>query len=124
VQINNFIRFALSICCLAALAAAPACSAEEVKRPRLALVIGNSRYETAIGPLRNTVNDAKAMAKALRTLGFTVIEKHNVTRDELMASELQFRSKLRGAEVGLFYFAGHGLCGETVFAEVAKGIMA
>lgn len=76
---------------------------------RTALVIGNAKYEPAIGPLRNTVNDSKAVAKALRELGFAVIEEHNVTRDELLKAVLQFRKTLAGAEVGLFYFAGHGI---------------
>lgn len=48
---------------------------------RLALVIGNSNYET--GPLRNPANDAKAMTKTLRELGFEVIEKVNVTEKEM-----------------------------------------
>ncbi|MGV3659858.1 MAG: caspase family protein [Prosthecobacter sp.] len=76
---------------------------------RTALVIGNAKYEPAIGPLRNTVNDSKAVAKTLRELGFAVIEEHNVTRDELLKAVLQFRKTLAGAEVGLFYFAGHGI---------------
>ncbi len=105
VQKNIFIRFAPAAFCALAFARA----ADEPKPPRIALVIGNNRYETAVGPLRNTGNDARAMAKTLRTLGFTVLEKHNVTRDELLAAMLQFRSKLRGAEVGLFYFSGHGI---------------
>ena len=37
---------------------------------RLALIIGNAAYDTA--PLRNPVNDARAMATTLRTLGFEV----------------------------------------------------
>ena len=40
---------------------------------RTALVIGNSDYESA--PLRNPVNDARDMAKALRALNFDVIER-------------------------------------------------
>src|SRR5690606_23655336 len=70
---------------------------------RTALVIGNARYEPLVGPLRNTGNDAKAMAKTLRELGFAVIEEHNVTRDQLLKAMLKFRSTLPGAEVGLFY---------------------
>ena len=105
VQKNIFLRIALAIVFPLSLAR----SADDAKPPRIALVIGNSRYESAVGPLRNTVNDAKAMAKTLRTLGFTVVEKHNVTRDELLTAMLQFRAKLRGAEVGLFYFSGHGI---------------
>ncbi len=106
VQILNCIRILLAL--LIAIMAAHA-SAAETARPRVALVVGNSRYEASVGPLRNTVNDAKAMAKTLRALGFSVIEEHNVTRDELLAAMLKFRAKLRGAEVGLFYFAGHGI---------------
>ncbi len=101
----------LILCALLSLAHATAApKAEETKSPsRVALVIGNDRYEPAIGPLRNTGNDAKSMAKALRALGFVVIEKHNVTRDELLRSLVQFRAKLNDTEVALFYFAGHGI---------------
>ena len=108
-QITNCIRVIFAAVCLLGFANSPADAAAEAKHQRVALVIGNSRYEPAIGPLRNTVNDAKAMAKTLRTLGFTVIEEHNVTRDELLAALLKFRNQLRGADVGLFYFAGHGI---------------
>jgi hypothetical protein len=76
---------------------------------RTALVIGNAKYEAAIGPLRNTGNDAKAVAKTLRDLGFAVIEKHNVTRDQLLRAVMEFRTTLSNAEVGLFYYAGHGI---------------
>jgi tetratricopeptide (TPR) repeat protein len=110
VPILNPIRLlSFVVCCLAL---RPCAAAEPTPAPapaRVALVIGNGRYEPAVGPLRNTANDARAMAKALRSLGFTVIEAQNVTRDELMAAVLKFRGQLRGAEVGLFYFAGHGI---------------
>ncbi len=78
-------------------------------KPRLALVIGNSRYESAVGPLRNTGHDAEAVAKTLRSLGFVVLERHNLTRDQLLRAVLEFRNRLAGAEIGLFYFAGHGI---------------
>ncbi len=76
---------------------------------RTALVIGNAKYEAAVGPLRNTANDAKAVAKTLRELGFAVIEKHDVTRDQLLRAVMEFRVTLTHAEVGLFYYAGHGI---------------
>jgi hypothetical protein len=78
-------------------------------KSRTALVIGNARYEKTVGPLRNTGNDAKAVAKTLRGLGFAVIERQDVTRDQLFKAVLEFRPTLAGAEVGLFYFAGHGI---------------
>ena len=43
---------------------------------RLALVIGNSEYIK--GPLKNPVNDAKLIAKALDSLGFEVLEHYNL----------------------------------------------
>jgi len=123
VQITNCIRILVAIAWASALALIPAHAADEARRPRVALVIGNGRYEAAVGPLRNTVNDAKAMAKTLRALGFTVSEEHNVTRDELMAAMMKFRARLRGAEVGLFYFAGHGLsvAGANYLVPVRSG---
>ena len=48
-----------------AAASAPASAIEQ----RLALVIGNGSYRDA--PLTNPVNDARAMAAALRDAGFT-----------------------------------------------------
>ena len=90
---------------------------------RIALVIGNSRYASSVGPLRNTVNDSKAVAKALRALGFSVIEDHNVTRDELLKAMLKFRRKIDGAEVALFYYAGHGISlgGSNYLVPVRSG---
>ena len=90
---------------------------------RTALVIGNAKYESSVGALRNSVNDAKAVAKALRSLGFTVVEEHNVTRDELLEAVGAFRKKLPGSEVALFYFAGHGLsvAGSNYLVPVKSG---
>jgi hypothetical protein len=84
-------------------------TAQPAPKPRVALVIGNAKYESAIGPLRNSTNDAKAVSKTLRNLGFSVTEKHNVTRNEMLAAVNTFRGKLKDTEVALFYFAGHGI---------------
>ena len=45
---------------------------------RIALVIGNADYNEA--RLRNSVNDARAIAEALRRAGFEVIVKENADR--------------------------------------------
>jgi len=84
-------------------------SSAQSAKPRVALVIGNNRYESSVGPLKNAVNDAKAVSKTLRGLGFSVTEEHNVTRDELMEAVTDFRARIRDSEVSLFYFAGHGI---------------
>lgn len=75
--------------------------------PRIALVIGNSRYKET--PLRNPGNDASAIAGQLRNLGFTVSLQLDAGRQEMLEAIRSFGSSLAQAKgVGLFYFAGHG----------------
>ena len=74
---------------------------------RVALVIGNSAYKES--PLRNPVNDAEDMARALRGAGFKVILKRNATTREMRQAIREFGAELRRAQAGLFYFAGHGI---------------
>jgi hypothetical protein len=74
---------------------------------RVALVIGNSAYKTS--PLLNPVNDARAMAASLRMLGFEVITRENLGRADFSKTVREYGERLKGATVGLFYFAGHGI---------------
>ena len=74
---------------------------------RLALVVGNAEY--AEDPLRNPVNDARAMAKTLDDLGFDVILRENVTQRQMEAAAQEFGRRLANEGVGVFYYAGHGL---------------
>jgi len=89
---------------LACLASGVTASAAE----RVALVVGNGAYESA-APLPNPTNDAAAMAEALSELGFEVILAEDVTRSGFDQSLRQFGQALRDAEVGLFFYAGHGM---------------
>ena len=74
---------------------------------RTALVIGNSNYKSA--PLRNPVNDARDMAKTLRDLKFEVIERLNASKRDMVLAIDEFYKRLKRADVGVFYFAGHGM---------------
>jgi Caspase domain len=74
---------------------------------RVALVIGNSRYEAA--PLRNPVNDANLMTATLRELGFDVISRTDVNLREMQLAVREFSRKIQNGSVGLFYYAGHGM---------------
>jgi hypothetical protein len=74
---------------------------------RTALVIGNSNYKSA--PLRNPVNDARDMAKTLRSLKFDVIERLNADEKQMVLAIDEFYKRLKRADVGVFYFAGHGM---------------
>ena len=83
--------------------AAPVLSAE-----RVALVVGNSAYSETTA-LRNPVNDAVAMAAALRRLGFEVIEGRDLDREGFFDKIDAFDEAVRTATMALFFYAGHGL---------------
>jgi formylglycine-generating enzyme required for sulfatase activity len=83
-----------------------ACFAQP-KENRVALVVGNSAYKSA--PLRNPTNDAKDMAAKLKGMGFTVIERNNLTVKQIGSTLREFRSKLTPGSVALVFYAGHGL---------------
>lgn len=78
---------------------------------RVALVVGNSAYRS-VTPLDNPKNDAALMAETLRSLGFTLVgdgarlDLDKAGFDEAVQS---FGNQLQGADVGLFYYAGHGV---------------
>jgi hypothetical protein len=74
---------------------------------RLALVIGNSSYDTQ--PLKNPVNDARAMAEALAECGFEVMMLENASKRRMEEAIRNFGAKLTPQSAGLFYYAGHGL---------------
>ena len=74
-----------------------------------ALVIGNSAYEHT-SPFHNPANDAMAISKTLRQLGFSVETLLDVDQRQMEQSIRYFGNKLRKAKgVGLFYYAGHGM---------------
>ncbi|MBI1765652.1 MAG: caspase family protein [Acidobacteria bacterium] len=74
---------------------------------RFALLIGNSAYETV--PLKNPVNDARAMAEVLAECGFQVTMLENADKRRMEEAIRAFGAKLDAKSVGLFYFAGHGI---------------
>jgi len=96
-------RYTLFAILLFFLCQIPAINAEQ----RTALVIGNSNYESS--RLKNPVNDATDIASTLKNLGFSVTLKTNVGKRSMEDSIKEFGRKLKGSEVGLFYYAGHGV---------------
>jgi|GEM_PF-3082309 len=75
---------------------------------KLALVIGNSDYKYG-GYLRNPTNDAQDMSRTLKDLGFDVMYYTNQDLNSLKRAIDQFGLKLSKYDVGLFYYAGHGV---------------
>jgi uncharacterized caspase-like protein len=84
----------------------PACADK-----RVALVIGNSTYRN-VARLDNPANDAKLLADTLFGLGFTLVgggPQLDLDKASLDRAVQTFGAQLTGADVGLFYYAGHGV---------------
>ncbi len=81
---------------------------EALADKRVAFVVGNGAYKN-VAPLPNPSVDAKSMAALLRNVGFDVVEGTNLARDKMTAKLLEFGKKAEGADVALFFYAGHGI---------------
>jgi uncharacterized caspase-like protein len=75
---------------------------------RVALVIGNSAYRSQ-NVLANPVNDAADVGVMFRALGFEVVEGLDLDGPGLKAKLKEFRDKLEGGTLAVFYYAGHGI---------------
>ena len=73
---------------------------------RLALVIGNGKYESS--PLKNPPNDAADMATMLNKLGFQVIHKANADQRTMKSTILEFGKRLRKNGTGYYRRADQG----------------
>jgi len=92
---------------LVALALLLTLSAASAER-RVALVLGNSKYQHAPA-LTNPVRDAQAMAERLQNLNFEVVSGFDLTKLQTQTTIAQFAKQVRGADIALFFYAGHGL---------------
>lgn len=77
-------------------------------RKLAALVIGNATYVHA-GVLRNPVNDAMDITDRLMACGFEVICLTDASHQQMDQALSNFRDALRDQDVGLSFFAGHGV---------------
>ena len=78
---------------------------------RIALVVGNSAYQN-IARLDNPRNDATLMAETLAGLGFALIggsAQLDLDKAALDTDVQNFGRQIQGADVALFYYAGHGV---------------
>jgi hypothetical protein len=78
---------------------------------RMALVIGNSNYQTA-PKLANPGNDAQSVAQLLNSAGFEVTQATDLTRNDMVRVVQDFSAKVAGhgpATVAMIYYAGHGV---------------
>ena len=92
-----------------AVAASFASSGKAIAEKRVALVIGNSAY-SKFRPLKNSVNDAHAVAEALKRAGFDLVQTEtDVNSREFYAALSVFSDRAVTADAVVFYYAGHGV---------------
>lgn len=84
-------------------------------KERVALVIGNSKYQHST-PLKNPENDARLIASKLRKIGFDVIERVNLSKADFDDALIEFSKAASNLDTGtgresiaLFFYAGHGV---------------
>jgi hypothetical protein len=76
---------------------------------KVALVVGQSRYRYA-RPLANPVNDAQAINRSLRALGYAVIFKTDVPYRDLQQTVADFQKQIvANPGTAVFFYAGHGM---------------
>lgn len=82
-------------------------STVHAEKDRLALVIGNASYRQQ--PLRNPVNDSRAVGQALKGLNFDVLSVENGTLREMISALQRFSVGARDHAVRVIFYAGHGM---------------
>ncbi|WP_201799733.1 caspase family protein [Myxococcus xanthus] len=79
-----------------------------MKRKMVALILGNEAYVNG-GVLKNPVQDANDVASKMRGFGFHVIVATDASNREMDRKLKEFKALLDSNDVGLFFFAGHGV---------------
>ncbi|NVK00109.1 MAG: caspase family protein [Oceanospirillaceae bacterium] len=86
----------------------PALKRVDKYKNRKALVIGNADY-VGQAPLKNPINDAKAVSKKLEEVGFEVTYRENLGVRDFGRALSDFELSLKGSDISLLYYAGHGI---------------
>lgn len=83
---------------------------------RLALVIGNSRYdeESKFRQITNCANDAEDVSSKLEALGFDVMKYPNAAYNDMRKAIDEFVNKSSQYDVALFYYSGHGIQSDDI----------
>jgi regulator of sirC expression with transglutaminase-like and TPR domain len=76
---------------------------------RVALLIGNAAYPDAEAPLRDPVNNVRALGEELRQSGFDVDIGENLTKEAMRAAIDRFYGKIKSGSTALLFFSGYGI---------------
>jgi hypothetical protein len=75
---------------------------------RVALVIGNGRYQK-VPALPNPTRDAADIAASLDRLGFVVDRLNDATAADMHKAIVEFGHKTIGSQMAIVFYAGHGI---------------
>src|SRR5262245_13974507 len=75
---------------------------------RVALVVGNGSYQN-VGRLANAPRDGESMAALLARLDFEVESLRDQGHADLVQALRRFSRRADGADVALFFYAGHSV---------------
>jgi uncharacterized caspase-like protein len=82
---------------------------ESARAIQLALIIGNGHYPDAAEPLNQPINDAGALAYALRRHGFDVDVAEDATKADMARAVERLKSRTKPGSVVMLFFGGYGV---------------
>ena len=102
-------KFSALIAVVAALFVLPLSAGAALAQKRVALVIGNSTYQS-VARLANPINDAAAIAQMFKNAGFdSVTMRRDLGVLEFKRALREFLDAAQDAEIAVMYYAGHGI---------------
>jgi tetratricopeptide (TPR) repeat protein len=75
---------------------------------RLALLVGNSKYDH-VNTLKNPKNDVDKMRVKLEGLGFKTTVRYDLNHDQFVDELSAFTNDIDPGAIALFYYSGHGI---------------
>ena len=85
----------------------PVCAQQN--EARVAVIIGNAAYPDAEAPLKDPINNARALADELRQHGFEVDSSENLTKEAMRAALDRLYGKIKSGSTALLFFSGYGI---------------
>jgi uncharacterized caspase-like protein len=82
---------------------------ENVGASQLALIIGNGHYPDAEKPLNQPINDASALADAMRRRGFDVDMVEDATKADMARAVERLKSRIKPGSIVMLFFGGYGV---------------
>src|SRR5580693_5384650 len=71
---------------------------------RVALLVGNADYPDAAAPLRDPVNNGRAMAEELKRDGLDVEVGENLNKEAMRSAIDRFYGKIKSDSAAMFFF--------------------